>query len=134
MLAHDQMPIEAQAKALTDVTEHKTSQELLRNIQLSAASGTRSIVLLLMLVVGLAHPSALRARVDQNGDTVKIMTQNVDAGTDFGYFAGVSTLPAFLQGAYLTYRRSMRATSFLAQRSWPAKSPSIIQLWSAFKR
>jgi hypothetical protein len=103
MLAHDQMPIEAQAKALTDVTEHKTSQELLRNIQLSAASGTRSIVLFLMLVVGLAHPSALRARADQNENTVKIMTQNADAGTDFGYCAGVSTLPAFLQGAYLTY-------------------------------
>ena len=134
MLAHDQMPIEAHAKALslTGVTEHKTSQEFVRSIQVSAASGTRSTILLLMLV-GLAHPSALRARADQNENTVKIMTQNVDAGTDFGYFAGVSTLPAFLQGPILRIWRSMRATSFLAQRSWPAKSPFIIQLWSAFR-
>jgi hypothetical protein len=77
------MPIEAQTKALTDVTEHKTSQELLRNIQLAAASSTRSIVLLLMLVVGLAYQSALRARAGQNENTVKIMTQNLDAGKRF---------------------------------------------------
>ena len=66
MLAHDQMPIEAQAKALsgslTGVTEHKPSQEFVRSIQVSVASGTRGTILLLMLVVGLAHPSALRAR------------------------------------------------------------------------
>jgi hypothetical protein len=38
MLAHDQMPIEAEAKALfgslTDVTKHKTSKEFVGNIQL----------------------------------------------------------------------------------------------------
>ena len=59
MLAHDQMPIKAQAKALsgslTDVTEHKTSQECVRNIPVSAASCTRSRILVLMLVVGLAY-------------------------------------------------------------------------------
>jgi len=102
MLAHDQMPIEAHAKALslTGVTEHKTSQEFVRSIQVSAASGTRSTILLLMLV-GLAHPSALRARADQNENTVKIMTQNVDAGTDFGYLTGQV---AFLQGVDMTFQ------------------------------
>jgi hypothetical protein len=90
MLAHDQMSIEAQAKALTDVTEHKTSQEFVRNIQVSAAFCTRSTILVLMLVVGLAYQSALRARADENENAVKIMTQNVDAGTDFGYLTGVS--------------------------------------------
>jgi hypothetical protein len=76
---------------------------MVRNIEVSAASGIRNTILVLMLVMGLAYQSALRARADQNENTVKIMTQNVDAGTDFGYFARVSTLPAFLQGAYLTY-------------------------------
>ena len=108
MLAHDQMPIEAHAKALsgslTDVTEHKTSQEFVRNIQISAVSCTRSTILVLMLVTGLAYQSALRARADQNENAVKIMTQNVDAGTDFGYLTGVSGLAAFLQGAFLTYQ------------------------------
>ena len=65
MLPHDQMPIEAHAKALseslTDVTEHKTSQEFVRSIQVSAASGTRNTILLLMLVLGLAYQSTLRA-------------------------------------------------------------------------
>jgi endonuclease/exonuclease/phosphatase family metal-dependent hydrolase len=105
MLAHDQMPLEAQAvsESLTDVTEHKTSQEFVRNIQVSAALCTRSTILILMLLVGLAYQSALRARADQNENTAKIMTQNVDAGTDFGYFAGVSSLQAFLQGVELTY-------------------------------
>jgi hypothetical protein len=94
MLAHDQIPIEAQAKALsgslTDVTEHKTSQEFARNIPVSAASCTRSTTLVLMLVVGLAYQSALRARADENENAVKIMTQNVDVGTDFGYLIGAS--------------------------------------------
>jgi endonuclease/exonuclease/phosphatase family metal-dependent hydrolase len=107
MLPHDQIPIEAHAKALsgslTGVTEHRTSQEFVRSIQVSAASGTRNTILLLMLVLGLAYQSTLRASADQNENTVKIMTQNVDAGTDFGYFVGVSTPAEFAQGAYLTF-------------------------------
>jgi hypothetical protein len=73
MLAHDQMSIEVQAKAFTDVTEHKTSQEFVRNIRVSAAFCTRSNILVLMLVVGLAYQSALRARADENENAVKIM-------------------------------------------------------------
>jgi endonuclease/exonuclease/phosphatase family metal-dependent hydrolase len=102
MPAHHQMPIEA--KALSEsLTEHKTSQEFVRNIGVLAASGIRRTILVLVLVVGSAYQSAHRARADQNQNTVKIMTQNMDAGTDFGYLTGLSTLAGFLQGAYLTY-------------------------------
>jgi hypothetical protein len=97
---HDQMPIEAKAKALSEsLTEHKTSQEFVRNISVLTASGIRRTTLVLMLVVGLAYQSAHRARADQNLNTVKIMTQNMDAGTDFGYL----TPTAFAQGVLLTY-------------------------------
>jgi endonuclease/exonuclease/phosphatase family metal-dependent hydrolase len=96
------MPIEAQAKALSgslaDVTEHKTPQEFVRNV--SADFCTRSTILVLMLVVGLVCQSGLRARADENENAVKIMTQNVDAGTDFGYLTGQV---AFEQGVFFTY-------------------------------
>jgi endonuclease/exonuclease/phosphatase family metal-dependent hydrolase len=112
MLSHDQMPIEAKAEAISEsLTEHKTSQEFVRNISVLATSGIRRTILVLMLVVGLAYQSAHRARADQNENTIKIMTQNMDAGTDFGYvtnpFLGFLPGPGgflqFLQGAYLTY-------------------------------
>jgi hypothetical protein len=56
-----------------------------------------------MLAVGLAYQSAHRARADPNENTVKIMTQSMGAGTDFGYLTGVSALAEFLNGAYFTY-------------------------------
>jgi hypothetical protein len=60
---------------------------------------------LLVLVTGLTYQSALRARADEksNSTALKVMTQNVDAGTDFGYLAGLSTTPEFVQGVALTY-------------------------------
>jgi hypothetical protein len=82
---------------------NERQHHMVRNIEVLAASNIRNTILVLMLVVGLAYQSALRARADQNENTVKIMTQNADAGTDFGYLTGVTTQAEFLQGAYLTY-------------------------------
>jgi endonuclease/exonuclease/phosphatase family metal-dependent hydrolase len=82
---------------------NETQHHMVRNIEVSAASNIRTI-LVLMLVVGLAYQSALRARAAQNENTVKIMTQNADAGTDFGYLTGVTSPDEFLKGAYLTFQ------------------------------
>jgi hypothetical protein len=136
----DQMPIEAQAKVLcgssADVTEHKTWQEFVRNTPVSAAFRTRSTILVLMLVAGLVYQSALRARADENENkrAVKIMTQNVDAGTDFGYLTGVSGPAAFAQGVFFTYLEINASNIVPRVAQLAAKSPSIIQPWSAFKR
>jgi hypothetical protein len=122
MLAQDQMPVEARAKALsgslTELAEHKTSQEFVKNIQVSAASCTRSTILVLMLVVGLIYQSALRARADENDNnrTLKIMTQNVDAGTDFGYLTELSSAAAFTQGVFFTYQE-INASKHRSSRS-----------------
>src|ERR1700738_108633 len=82
-------------------TMKKTQHHTVRNIEVSAASGIRNTILVLMLVMGLAYQSALRARADQNENTLEIMTQNVDAGTDFGYLTGQV---AFLQGVDMTFQ------------------------------
>jgi hypothetical protein len=93
---HDQMPIEAKAKALSEsLTEYKTSQEFARNISVLTAFDIRRTTLVLMLVMGLAYQSPHRARAGQNQNTVEIMTQNVDAGTDFLYLVPEGA-PSFL--------------------------------------
>jgi endonuclease/exonuclease/phosphatase family metal-dependent hydrolase len=106
MLAQDQMPIDAQTKALNlmDGTENKTLQKFAKNIQGSAVACPRSTILVLMLVVGVTYQSALRARANENEKTraFKVMTQNVDAGTDFGYLTGSAA--AFAQGVVFTYQ------------------------------
>jgi hypothetical protein len=40
---------------------------------------------------------------NESKHALKIMTQNVDAGTDFGYLTGVSGPAAFAQGVFFTY-------------------------------
>jgi endonuclease/exonuclease/phosphatase family metal-dependent hydrolase len=108
MLAHNQMPSKALPKSasgsLRDLREQKASQQYTKRVRTSASCCTR-ISLVLVLVTGLTYQSALRAREDEksNSTALKVMTQNVDAGTDFGYLAGLSTMSAFVQGVALTY-------------------------------
>ena len=108
MLAHNQMPIKALPRSasgsLRDLREQKASQQYTKRVRTSASSCAR-ISLVLAPVTGLTYQSALRARADEksNSTVLKVMTQNVDAGTDFGYLAGLSTTPEFVQGVALTY-------------------------------
>jgi hypothetical protein len=95
--------------------------------------------LLLLLVTELTCQSALRVRADenQNSPALKVMTQNVDAGTDFGYLAGASTTPAFLQGVIFTYEE-INASNFAPRaaqlareiaRNRPALVLQEVALW-----
>jgi hypothetical protein len=108
MLAHNQMSIKAQHKArsesLRDLGEQEASRQCTKHVRTFATS-YRRISLVLVLVAGLTYQSAQRARADEkpNRTTLKVMTQNVDAGTDFGYLAGLSTTSEFVQGVALTY-------------------------------
>ena len=104
---------------------------MVRNIEVSAASGIRNTILVLMLVMGLAYQSALRARADQNENTLEIMTQNVDAGTDFGYLTGQV---AFLQGVDMTFQEinasniPARAAQLASEIALSRNPPALVGL------
>jgi endonuclease/exonuclease/phosphatase family metal-dependent hydrolase len=112
-------------------TMKKTQHHMVRNIEVSAASGIRNTILVLMLVMGLAYQSALRARADQNENTLEIMTQNVDAGTDFGYLTGQV---AFLQGVDMTFQEinasniPARAAQLASEIALSRNPPALVGL------
>ena len=60
------------------------------------------------------------------------MTQNVDAGTDFGYLVGASTASAFLQGVIFTYEE-INASNFAPRAAQLAREiarnrPALVDL------
>jgi endonuclease/exonuclease/phosphatase family metal-dependent hydrolase len=133
MLAHKQIT-KALRGSLRHLTEQKAWQKFTKHVQASAAACRRSIILLLLLVTELTCQSALRVRADenQNSPALKVMTQNVDAGTDFGYLAGASTTPAFLQGVIFTYEE-INASNFAPRAAQLAREiarnrPALVDL------
>jgi endonuclease/exonuclease/phosphatase family metal-dependent hydrolase len=133
MLAHDQIT-KVLPGSLRHLTEQKTSQKFTKDVQASAGACRRSIIFVLLLVTELTCQSALQVRADedQNGPALKVMTQNVDAGTDFGYLAGASTTPAFLQGVIFTYEE-INASNFAPRAAQLAREialnrPALVEL------
>ena len=112
MLPHEQIT-KALRGSWRHLTEQRSWQKCTKYVQASAAARRRSIISLLLLATELTCQSALQVRADenQNNPALRVMTQNVDAGTDFGYLAGASTTPAFLQGVIFTYEE-INASNF----------------------
>jgi hypothetical protein len=133
MLAHKQIT-KALRGGLRHLTEQKTWQKFTKHVQASAAARRRSIISLLLLVTELNCQSAVRVRADenQNRPALRVMTQNVDAGTDFGYLAGASTTPAFLQGVIFTFKE-INASNFAPRAAQLAREiaynrPALVDL------
>ena len=119
MLAHDQIA-KVLPGSLRHLTEQKTSQKFTKDVQASAGACRRSIIFVLLLATELTYQSALQVRADedQNGPALKVMTQNVDARTDFGYLSRPAPRLLSCKGRPgRLIRRSTRATFAATSRA-----------------